>query len=197
MKQIFILIFFLFSQVANANEIQLITLAKINNVPITNKDLTDEILVLKTINKNQTADKKLLQEIAFKGLINDAVMNIEIKKNGIISKEKNIQKIYNNFLSETKGKIIISSKIRKKILIKIKLQQDWNTLIVKKYFKKININVNEIESRIIDLGYTNLNDSKTIALKKKMVSNEKDKKLQLYSQKYLNEIKKKQLIKIF
>ena len=163
MKKIFLIAFFFLSQIVHSNEV-LITLATINNVPISNRDLSDEVLVLEVLNKNQEVNKNLLKEIAFKNLINDTIMSIEIKK---------------------------------KILKKIRLQQEWNSLIARIYYKKINININEIEKKIKDLGYKDFNDSKTIELKEKMISDERNKKFNMYSKKHMNKIKKEQFVKIF
>jgi hypothetical protein len=196
MKKIFLIAFFFLSQIVHSNEV-LITLATINNVPISNRDLSDEVLVLEVLNKNQEVNKNLLKEIAFKNLINDTIMSIEINKKKVNSNEENIKKIYNNFLAETKKKTTILPRVKKKILKKIRLQQEWNSLIARIYYKKINININEIEKKIKDLGYKDFNDSKTIELKEKMISDERNKKFNMYSKKHMNKIKKEQFVKIF
>jgi hypothetical protein len=196
MKKILLVVLFLFSQITHSNEV-LITLATINNIPISNKDLSDEILVLNTLNKTREVNQNLLKKIAFKNLINDTLMNLEIEKKKISSNKENIKKIYNNFLTEVGKEKKISPVIKNKILNKIRLQENWNSLIIKIYYQKINIDINEIEKKIKDLGYKDFNDSKVMTLKKKMMSDKRDKKFNMYSAKHLNIIKKEHLIKIF
>ena len=74
MKKILLVVLFLFSQITHSNEV-LITLATINNIPISNKDLSDEILVLNTLNKTREVNQNLLKKIAFKNLINDTLIS--------------------------------------------------------------------------------------------------------------------------
>ena len=84
-----ILFFFIifFSTVVNSNE-KIITLANVNNISITNIDLKDEMLIIKTLNNFKEIDQKTLQQSAFQGLLNQAIKEIEIRDNKIEIKDK-------------------------------------------------------------------------------------------------------------
>ena len=76
---------------------------------------------------------------------------------------------------------------------KIKIDQLWNDLIIKKYAWKININMNEIDKKINN-NYKDDNKSKE-KFKETLIFEERKKKLVVFSKYHLNILKKQSLIK--
>ena len=77
---------------------------------------------------------------------------------------------------------------------KIKIDYEWNALIMKDYSNNIDINMDEIDKKISQL---NLSKEVIDKEKEKMINQEKNKKISIYSKFRLNKIKNKSLIKFF
>ena len=196
MKKIFLFIFIIFFSFAvNSNE-KIVTLATVNNISITNIDLKDEMLIIKTLNNFKEIDQKTLQQSAFQGLLNQAIKEIEIRDNKIEIKDK----IENQALINLKKKLndsgIKSKRIYNKIKKKAQVDYAWNILISKKYGWKLNVNINEIEQKLIGLGFVDSNNPETIKEKNKLIAQEKNKKFNFYSRTHLEQTKRELLIKI-
>ena len=196
MKKIFLFIFIIFFSFAvNSNE-KIVTLATVNNISITNIDLKDEMLIIKTLNNFKEIDQKTLQQSAFQGLLDQAIKEIEIRDNKIEIKDK----IENQALINLKKKLndsgIKSKRIYNKIKKKAQVDYAWNILISKKYGWKLNVNINEIEQKLIRLGFVDSNNLETIKEKNKLIAQEKNKKFNFYSRTHLEQTKRELLIKI-
>ena len=95
------------------------------------------------------------------------------------------------------SKIDISSENKATVdLIKKRIDTDlkWNELIKQKFLWKININMDEINKKILQ-NKENIKDVEET--KNNLIIQEKNKKLSVYSKFYLNQLKKKTLIKYF
>ena len=195
MKKILIIFIFFFSSLANSNE-KIITLATVNNISINNIDLNDEVLIIQSLNDLKEIDKNALQQKAFKNLIDQAVKEIEITSNKIEINEESNNRTYLNIKKKLNNSGIVSTRIHSKIKKKIQTDYAWNTLISRKYGWKLNINTNEIDQRIIALGYIDPNNPETINKKNDLINQEKNKKFNFYSRNHLDLSRKKLLIKI-
>ena len=87
MKKILFIFIFFFSTVANSNE-KIIILATVNNVSITNKDLKEEMLIIRVLNNFKEIDKKILQQSAFQNLLELAIKEVELTINKIEIKQQ-------------------------------------------------------------------------------------------------------------
>ena len=195
MKKILIIFIIFYSGLANSNE-KIITLATVNNISINNIDLNDEVLIIQSLNDLKEIDKNALQQKAFKNLIDQAVKEIEITSNKIEINEESNNGTYLNIKKKLNNSGIVSTRIHSKIKKKIQTDYAWNTLISRKYGWKLNININEIDQRIIALGYIDPNNPETINKKNDLINQEKNKKFNFYSRNHLDLTKKKILIKI-
>jgi hypothetical protein len=195
MKKILIIFIIFYSGLANSNE-KIITLATVNNISINNIDLNDEILIIQSLNDLKEIDKNALQQKAFKNLIDQAVKEIEITSNKIEINEESNNRTYLNIKKKLNNSGIVSTRIHSKIKKKIQTDYAWNTLISRKYGWKLNINTNEIDQRIIALGFIDSNNPETINKKNDLINQEKNKKFNFYSRNHLDLTKKKLLIKI-
>tara|TARA_B110000211_G_scaffold219418_1_gene265151 strand:+ start:88 stop:636 length:549 start_codon:yes stop_codon:yes gene_type:complete len=179
----------------NSNE-KIITLATVNNVSITNVDLKDEMLILKVLNDSKKIDKNTLQQSAFQNLVDQAVRQVEVESNKIKISEQVNNQMYNSIKKKLTDNGIASTKILNKIKKKNEIDYAWNSLISMKYGWKINININEIDQRLIALGYIDPSNPDTIKQKNNLITQEKNKKFNFYSRNHLDLTKKKLLIKI-
>ena len=195
MKHILFFFIIFFTTIVNSNE-KIITLATVNNVSITNVDLKDEMLILKVLNDSKKIDKNTLQQSAFQNLVDQAVRQVEVESNKIKISEQVNNQMYNSIKKKLTDNGIASTKILNKIKKKNEIDYAWNSLISMKYGWKINININEIDQRLIALGYIDPSNPDTIKQKNNLIAQEKNKKFNFYSRNHLDLTKKKLLIKI-
>ena len=195
MKKILIIFIIFFSSLANSNE-KITTLATVNNISINNIDLNDEVLIIQSLNDLKEINKNTLQQKAFENLIDQAVKEIEITSNKIEINEESNNETYLNIKKKLNNSGIVSTRIHSKIKKKIQTDYAWNALISRKYGWKLNININEIDQRLIALGYIDTNNPETINKKNDLINQEKNKKFNFYSRNHLDLTKKKLLIKI-
>ena len=195
MKKILIIFIIFSSSLANANE-KIITLATVNNISINNIDLNDEVLIIQSLNDLKKINKNTLQQKAFRNLIDQAVKEIEITSNKIEIDEQSNNQTYLNIKKKLSNNGVISIRIHNKIKKKIQTDYAWNSLISKKYGWKLNVNIDEIDQKIIALGYIDPNNLETINKKNDVINQEKNKKFNFYSRNHLDLTKKKLLIKI-
>ena len=195
MKHILFFFIIFFTTIVNSNE-KIITLATVNNVSITNVDLKDEMLILKILNDSKKIDKNTLQQSAFQNLVDQAVRQVEVESSKIKIGEQVNNQMYNSIKKKLTDNGIASTKILNKIKKKNEIDYAWNSLISMKYGWKINININEIDQRLIALGYIDPNNPDTIKQKNNLITQEKNKKFNFYSRNHLDLTKKKLLIKI-
>jgi hypothetical protein len=115
MKKILFIFIIFFSTTANSNE-EIITLATVDNISITNIDLEDEMLIIRALNNFKKIDKNTLQQSAFQGLVDQATKEIEIRNNKIEIKEE----ITTQALTTLKKKLNDNGIKSKRIFNKIK-----------------------------------------------------------------------------
>lgn len=184
MRVLLLLFIFFFTNNSLAQD-SIKTIATVNNKIITNLDISDEVQILEIFYPN--VGKGNLYNLAINNLIEESLKKEEINLNNITADEKIIiyefEKIINKLNKNT-----LSEKIKSKIYNAIKIKVEWNKLISQKYASKININMNELESTI--------KNKDNIELKENLITNEKNKKINIYSQNFLEKLKKKSLIKI-
>jgi hypothetical protein len=195
MKKILFIFIIFFSNTANSNE-KIITLATVNNISITNIDLKDEMLIIRALNNFKEIDKNILQQSAFQGLVDQAIKEIEIRNNKIEIKEAITTQALTNLKKKLNDNGIKSKRIFNKIKKKSETDYAWNILISRKYSWKLNVNINEIEQKLIALGYIDSNNPDTIKEKEKLIVEEKNKKFNFYSRAHLEQAKRELLIKI-
>jgi len=195
MKKILFIFIIFFSNTANSNE-KIITLATVNNISITNIDLKDEMLIIRALNNFKEIDKNILQQSAFQGLVDQAIKEIEIRNNKIEIKEAITTQALTNLKKKLNDNGIKSKRIFNKIKKKSETDYAWNVLISRKYSWKLNVNINEIEQKLIALGYIDSNNPDTIKEKEKLIAEEKNKKFNFYSRAHLEQAKRELLIKI-
>jgi len=195
MKKILFIFIIFFSNTANSNE-KIITLATVNNISITNIDLKDEMLIIRALNNFKEIDKNILQQSAFQGLVDQAIKEIEIRNNKIEIREAITTQALTNLKKKLNDNGIKSKRIFNKIKKKSETDYAWNILISRKYSWKLNVNINEIEQKLIALGYIDSNNPDTIKEKEKLIAEEKNKKFNFYSRTHLEQAKRELLIKI-
>ena len=195
MKKILFIFIIFFSTLVNSSE-KIIILATVNNISITNKDLQNEILIIKVLNNFKEIDKKILQQSAFQNLLELAIKEVELTINKIEIKQQVKNQAFNSLKKKLSDNGIESSKIYNKIKKKSQIEYAWNVLISRKYSWKLNININEIQQRLVALGYVDPNNPETIKKKEKLIAEEKNKKFNFYSRAHLEQAKRELLIKI-
>ena len=194
LKKIFVFFFFLIITINLYAKDSIITLVTVNNEIITNLDLEHEIKIIKLINNNTEIKNKNLQKTALINLIEEKIKDQELKKNKLQINDITIDNYFkifvkNNNLNEEKIDNLYKKLIKKKIEINLK----WQKLINNKFSWRVNININEIEQKLKkNENLENLNK-----LREEMITNEKNKKINVYSNFYLEEIKRKSLIKFY
>ena len=200
MKKILVYIFLLLITNAHSEVTKKITLvAKVNNFGISNIDLLEEIQIMKNLNTNlNNTDKQILEKIAIQNLIDEVLKRQEIDENDIQLSDSTFSKEYAQLIASIeKTGVIIDANIKKKIFLKVKLNNEWNQLINQKYRWNVNVNINEIEDRLKDTKNIPTDGKELQELKNKLINIEKNKKLEVFSKIHLSKIKKQSLIKFF
>ena len=183
-KYLVLLLLFLISGFSNAKEIRV--LATINNQSITNYDLLIEIQTIEFLNDIKISNQQhsmILQQI-----VNNKIKEIEIQTYKLNINEELVNKKIEEIIKK-KNKTI-NNEIKINLKNNFKIQESWNRLINLKYSNKLSINVNEIDQIIIS---KNLKEKD----RNKIINIEKNKKLNIYSKTFFNEIKIKYLVKLF
>ena len=184
MKIIKIIFFFILISVTQVSTQEFRPLVTINNRIITNYDLLLEIKTLEFLNDVKINDKQ--QPIILQQMINEKIKEIELKNYKLSVSDTLISKKLN--LSLQKKNKLITKDIKDNIKNKIILQDKWNRLINLKYSQQLYVNTDEINQII---------KSKNLKEKdrEKIISIEKNKKLNIYSKTFFNQIKVKYLRK--
>ena len=190
-KKIFIFYLIInFFNSANANSYKI--LVTIDNYPITQIDLDNEIKILSILNKKDLSDQQI--NIALNNLIEEIIKKKEINNENLTI---NNSLINNNFLQLSKNLNLNISYIDKNLIFlikeKIKIDKLWNDLIVRKYGWKINVNINEINQKL-KLKYK---ENYSNQIKDNFVLEEKNKKLSVYSRYHLSKLKEQSMIKFY
>jgi len=176
----------------NAAEIK--NIAIVNNITITNIDLENEIELIKILNDEKNFSYNEISSAALNNLIDEILKKEEINKNNIYINLNNLNKDFKDFVNRKKNNKLTNDPFSKILYNKIKIDYEWNALIMREYSNNIDINMDEIDKKISQL---NLTKEDTVKEKEKMINQEKNKKISIYSKFRLNKIKNKSLIRLF
>ena len=162
-----IIFFFFISKTSYSQKVYI--LYTIDNNPITNVEINNEITYLKLFNKNlRSMDKEPLVVYATKSIIREKIKEVEVKKyfklglneeivnqriNDLVARAniKNIEEFYQLLNNLNLEKDFIKKKLEIEIL--------WNKLIFEKYKDKLSINEEKIQK---DLRYKIENQTEVI-----------------------------------
>ena len=184
MKLITIIFAIFFFCSANANEIK--SIVQVNNYSITNIDLIKEIRINQILKNKTFSDTE--KRILLKKLIEEKVKELEVDKNNIKVSKADVNKRVTQILSNYQLDDFNQDKIKKYLFNKVEISMRWNKLIRILFSRKLEINMNEIEENI-------KNKNLDIKKKEEMIQIEKTKKINIISNTFYNEIKRKYLIK--
>ena len=169
-------------------------IAVVNDISITRLDLSKELTIIKILNNKQSISQDEIY-IGLNNLIEEKIKKIEIEKEKLIIDKKTIDNLYSTLIQNLNLNNSNIDKITSNLIKeKIKIDKLWNELVAKKYSWKININMDEINKKILQ-NKENIKDVEET--KNSLIIQEKNKKLSVYSKFYLNQLKKKTLIKYF
>ncbi len=209
-KKIFLLIFFFlttfFFQKSTSKEIKNNIIVSVNNLIITELDLSKEINFIKFINKyNNTTELEIaaLRRQSINNLINKKIKDIETDFFKIFIPEKEIENNLYNLLSNLKinredlDKFYEKNEIEKNYLKdSVRIDLKWSELINQLYQNRININLTEITTEIENIDKIKENKENKEILKENVILAEKNKLLNKFSEFHLEKIKKKYLINL-
>jgi hypothetical protein len=209
-KKIFLLIFFFlttfFFQKSTSKEIKNNIIVSVNNLIITELDLSKEINFIKFINKNNNTTEleiAALRRQSINNLINKKIKDIETDFFKIFIPEKEIENNLFNLLSNLKinredlDKFYEKNEIEKNYLKdSVRIDLKWSELINQLYQNRININLTEITTEIENIDKIKENKENKEILKENVILAEKNKLLNKFSEFHLEKIKKKYLINL-
>ena len=209
-KKIFLLIFFFlttfFFQKSTSKEIKNNIIVSVNNLIITELDLSKEINFIKFINKNNNTTEleiAALRRQSINNLINKKIKDIETDFFKIFIPEKEIENNLYNLLSNLKinredlDKFYEKNEIEKNYLKdSVRIDLKWSELINQLYQNRININLTEITTEIENIDKIKENKENKEILKENVILAEKNKLLNKFSEFHLEKIKKKYLINL-
>ena len=198
--------FVLFFQKTNSKEIKNNIIVSVNNLIITELDLTKEINFIKFINKyNSSTEPEIanLRRESINNLINKKIKDIETDFYKIFISEKEIENNLYNQLSNLKinkedlDKFYEKNEIEKNYLKdSVRIDLKWSELINQLYQNRLNINLTEINTEIENIEKVEKIEENKDILKEKVILNEKNKLLNKFSEFHLEKIKKKYLINL-
>lgn len=193
---IFFTFYFLLTHPLKSEQYKIIV--SINDKIITNLDLKNEIEILKILNNNPNLKYSQIYNLALNGLIDFKIKQIETDKNKVNIENEIVEKYFEIFLKNSQYKRENISEFRIN-LIKEKIKEDlaWNKLISNLYTWKVNINMNEIESRIDNILKEEKNQNNTKEIKSQLINEETNKKLNVFSRYHFLKVKKEMMIKYY
>ena len=196
----------LFFQKTNSKEIKNNIIVSVNNLIITELDLTKEIKFIQFINKyNNSTEPEIetLRRQSINNLINKKIKDIETDFYKIFISEKEIENNLYIQLSNLKinkedlDKFYEKNEIEKNYLKdSVKIDLEWSELINQLYQNRLNINLTEINTEIENIDKGEKIDENKRILKEKIILAEKNKLLNKFSEFHLEKIKKKYLINL-
>lgn len=194
MKALYIL--FIIISLTVASESKVITVATVNNKIITNIDINNEIKIINILYRYNSSSNNLYK-LGLNNLINEIIKNTELNKLNIKEDENFVKNQTLKVLNSISEKNLnLEESIINTISEKIKLENRWNKLISQKYLWKISINMDEINNIYKEYSKKEQKNKK-ILTKDEIIQNEKNKKLKVYSDNYLENLKKSSFIKIY
>jgi hypothetical protein len=177
--------FILFFQKTNSKEIKNNIIVSVNNLIITELDLTKEIKFIQFINKyNNSTEPEIetLRRQSINNLINKKIKDIETDFYKIFISEKEIENNLYIQLSNLKinkedlDKFYEKNEIEKNYLKdSVKIDLEWSELINQLYQNRLNINLTEINTEIENIDKGEKIDENKRILKEKIILAEKNK----------------------
>jgi len=193
---IFFTFYFLLTHPLKSEQYKIIV--SINDKIITNLDLKNEIEILKILNNNPNLKYSQIYNLALNGLIDSKIKQIETEKNKVNIENEIVEKYFEIFLKNSQYKKENISEFRINIIKeKIKIDLAWNKLISNLYTWKVNINMNEIESRIDNILKEEKNQNNAKEIKSQLINEETNKKLNVFSRYHFLKVKKEMMIKYY
>ncbi len=205
----FLIIFFFFIQTDKIfSQTNNSIIISVGNNPITRLDLLKEIKLIAILSNTQINDvnQEQIKALAVKSLIKRNIKNNEIKKRNINRyNKKQLDALIDNACKKLEvdrnglKNILDRYNLSYENLIK-KFQVDlkWNYMIFEMYKNKISLNTSEIENKI-NLYLENskgINKEEDIKLiKEKIVNQEKEKKLKMFSNLHYSNLERSTQIK--
>ena len=183
MKLIKLLVFLLFYPLSNLEAYEVKILAMVDNHIITNIDLINEIKTIEIVNNIKLTSKE--NPLILNNMIDDKIKYIETQNELTDFDQNKVNSKYNTIINKKSN---LMPEIKKNIKYKLIVSSKWNNLIIKKFRGKLDINPNEID-QIIKNRKSNNTERGDIIIR------EREKKLNVISKTYFNEVKKKYLIK--
>ena len=193
---IFFTFYFLLTHPLKSEQYKIIV--SINDKIITNLDLKNEIEILKILNNNPNLKYSQIYNLALNGLIDSKIKQIETDKNKVNIENEIVEKYFEIFLKNSQYKRENISEFRINIIKeKIKIDLAWNKLISNLYTWKVNINMNEIESKIDNILKEEKNQNNAKEIKSQLINEETNKKLNVFSRYHFLKVKKEMMIKYY
>ena len=194
LKRFLFFFFIIVTTTSSVAENKFEIIAVVNDISITKLDLSKELTIIKILNNKQSISQDEIY-IGLNNLIEEKIKKIEIEKEKLTIDKKTINNLYYTLIQNLNLNNSNIDKITSNLIKeKIKIDKLWNELVAKKYSWKININMDEINKKILQ-NKENIKDVEET--KNNLIIKEKNKKLSVYSKFYLNQLKKKTLIKYF
>ncbi len=187
-----LLLYLFLSNTAYSKKIEII--AKVNNDIITNIDLYKEYQLYEVISKSKINLDLRAKQRLLNALIDHQIKkselkkyNININKNIIVKRIDLILKSKNSNAEELKNLNLYNF-----FYDRVETEMKWVELIKKMFRKRLSINTQEVENKVIEKSDKNFSKQDY----KDLVRIEKNKKMSVYNQTYFNEIKLNYLVNV-
>ncbi len=205
----FLIIFFFFIQTDKIfSQTNNSIIISVGNHPITRLDLLKEIKLIAILSNTEITDsnQEQIKTLAIKSLIKRNIKKNEIKKRNIERYNKNqLEALINNACkklgvdrSGLKNILDRYNLSYENLIKKFQVDLKWNYMIFEMYKNKISLNTSEIESKI-NLYLENSKDIKKEQdiklIKEKIVNEEKEKKLKMFSNLHYSNLERSTQIK--
>mgnify|MGYP001266501167 CR=1 FL=1 len=205
----FLIIFFFFIQTDKIfSQTNNSIIISVGNHPITRLDLLKEIKLIAILSNTEITDsnQEQIKTLAVKSLIKRNIKKNEIKKRNIDRYNKNqLEALINNACKklgvDRNGLKNILDRYNlsyENLIKKFQVDLKWNYMIFEMYKNKISLNTSEIESKI-NLYLENSKDIKKEQdiklIKEKIVNQEKEKKLKMFSNLHYSNLERSTQIK--
>ena len=195
MRKLLLIIFTLVLQISCKADNNLTIVLSVNNSLVTELDVKKEIKILKIINKNINIQNSNIKKIVMDNIANDLIKQKEVEKENINIDKKIIDSNFQRIIANIDENNTLVDQDKIEIYKKIELDLKWNFLISNKFRWNINVNIDEIDKKIADNKIEN--EDEKFKLKEKLINETKEQKLKIYSNIYLEKIKRQYLIKYY
>lgn len=185
-KKYFLLIILCFF-ISRSDALEIKSLVVIDNANITNYDFIKNIELIKILEQREISKSE--HQAILSNIIDTKIKELELKNFSLEVNKQKIEKKVNSIFGQKLQNQQINPDVKKLLIRKIEIEEKWNRLILNKFKNKLEININEI-NEIAKLS--NLSDKK----KEDLIMMQKNKKINIISKTYFNEVKSKYLIKI-